>query len=218
MPLYVQYGCGLTCPDGWLNFDASPRLRIETAPVIGLAIRSAGKRLFPKNARFGNIITGLPVEDRSCDGVYCSHVLEHLDRTSVVKALANTYAILKPGAIFRLVVPDLVWRAEMFLRAHQGAEQSAADAFMRGAYLGVEEPVSGFVCRLRALLGNSAHRWMYDEGLMSSLLADAGFVGIRRCILGDSQDSMFARVEEEDRFFDSGYRELAMEARRPMNA
>ena len=32
---YVQYGCGFSAPEQWLNFDASPTLRFERLPIIG---------------------------------------------------------------------------------------------------------------------------------------------------------------------------------------
>lgn len=37
--LFVQYGCGLAAPDGWINFDASPRLRFERLPGAGAGVR-----------------------------------------------------------------------------------------------------------------------------------------------------------------------------------
>lgn len=138
--LYVQFGCGLSCPQGWLNFDVSPRLRIENAAIVGAAMRGAGKAIFPTDVKFGDIVSGLPLAPASVDGIYCSHVLEHLDRTSVVKALANTFALLKPGGTFRLVVPDLGWRARKFIEDHERGEAGAADEFMKTTYLGVEAP------------------------------------------------------------------------------
>ena len=32
---YVQYGCGLSAPHEWLNFDASPILRLQKLPLLG---------------------------------------------------------------------------------------------------------------------------------------------------------------------------------------
>ncbi len=217
MGVYVQYGCGLCCPEGWLNFDASPRLKFENAAISGWWMMATGQRLFPRSVRFGDIVRGLPVKAQSCDGVYCSHVLEHLDRTSMVKALGNTFDILKPGGVFRLVVPDLSWRARDFLENQKNGAPDAADKFMRSTYLGVEAPTTGTLARLRSSFGNSAHRWMYDYGLMAELLDQAGFVAIRRCKFGDAEDPMFAEVEEKDRFYDDGHEELAIEARRPAN-
>lgn len=213
--LYIQYGCGLSCPDGWLNFDGSPTLRVERLPLFGGAMRRAGKAVFPGNVLYGDIVKGLPVKKGVASGVYSSHVLEHLDRTSVSRALSNTYDLLAPGGAFRLVVPDLSWRTQQFIKAHEKGCWSAADDFMTCTYLGVFEPSSGIRDRLRTIFGNSAHRWMYDFALMKRLLEDAGFSDIRRCKFGDAVDPMFALVEEYDRFYDGGHEELAIEARRP---
>ena len=30
--IYVQYGCGINAPQSWINFDASPNLRLERLP------------------------------------------------------------------------------------------------------------------------------------------------------------------------------------------
>src|SRR4051794_31878603 len=111
--LYVQYGCGLCAPEGWRNFDASPTLRARSVPVLGrLANRLTP---FPATARYGDILAGLPVADQSVDGVYCSHVLEHLSQEDCRRALTNTYRILKPGGRFRLVMPDLRWLVDRYL-------------------------------------------------------------------------------------------------------
>ena len=88
--LYVQYGCGLCAPDGWLNFDASPRLQVERIPGLRFVLRRTVGLLFPANARPGDIVAGLPVADRTARGVYCSHVLEHLPRDDLPVALGRT--------------------------------------------------------------------------------------------------------------------------------
>ena len=75
--IYVQYGCGQSCPDGWINFDASPTLRLQRLPVIGRLFKR-GATVFPDGVRFGDIVQGLPVPDGSVQGIYASHVLEHL--------------------------------------------------------------------------------------------------------------------------------------------
>ncbi|QXP94870.1 class I SAM-dependent methyltransferase [Methylococcus capsulatus] len=212
--LYIQYGCGLSCPDGWLNYDISPRLWIERQPVIGHLLRYSGMSLFPKDVLYGDIAKGLPHPPGSAAGIYCSHVLEHLDRKSVEMALANTFRLLAPGGIFRLIVPDMLWRARRFVAEADSGRADAADRFMRSSFLGQESPLRTLAQRLRAVYGNTAHRWMYDYGLMASLLKDAGFVGIRRCHLGDATDPMFTLVEDRGRFYEGANEELAIEARR----
>lgn len=214
MNSYVQYGCGLSCPDGWLNFDASPRLRLEQLPFIGFGLQLSNRRLFPSKVRYGDIVKGLPVQDGSAVGVYCSHVLEHIDRQNVMVALRNTHRMLKSGGVFRLVVPDLQWRAQLYLSQAGSVDPFAADDFLNKCHLGKSRPADTTLERLREIFGNSAHRWMYDYALLQTLLADAGFVSIRRCRYGDSEDRMFNAVEEIGRFNDGNFSELAIEARR----
>ena len=45
---HVQYGCGFLAPGEWLNFDASPTLRLEKIPMLG-PLMSPGNGRFPVN-------------------------------------------------------------------------------------------------------------------------------------------------------------------------
>src|SRR5437016_6228704 len=104
--LYVQYGCGLCAPAGWVNFDVSPTLRLQKIPLLGRFVTHGGPT-FPKNVRYGDIVRGLPVAPGSCAVIYCSHVLEHLSLADFRTALRRTYEYLHPGGVFRFVLPDL---------------------------------------------------------------------------------------------------------------
>lgn len=103
---YIQYGCGWSAPSQWRNFDASPTLIFERIPLLG-RLYSKNESRFPSNVEYGDIVRGLPVEQNSCAGVYCSHILEHLSLSDFRVALRNTKKILRPTGIFRLVLPDL---------------------------------------------------------------------------------------------------------------
>ena len=63
MSLYVHYGCHHCAPVEWLNFDASPTLRLERLPVIGRLVRKNAGR-FPSNILYGDIVSGLYVRKR----------------------------------------------------------------------------------------------------------------------------------------------------------
>jgi SAM-dependent methyltransferase len=213
--LHVQYGGGICAPAGWLNFDASPRLRLERIPGVRGLVSSTVGLLFPPNVRFGDIVRGLPVPDKRAYGVYCSHVLEHLARDDLVPALRNTLRILRPEGIFRLVVPDLHWRALRYVADAASGNHSAADQFMSSSNVGRYVRPKDLVNHARAHLGHIPHLWMYDFASLKARLEEAGFVAIRRCELGDGCDRMFDLVEEPGRFFDHGERELAIEAAAP---
>jgi SAM-dependent methyltransferase len=189
----VQYGCGLHAPEGWLNFDASPSLRIQRIPLLG---RLTPVR-FPAGARYGDICKGLPLADGSVEAVYCSHVLEHLTLEDMRAALKNTFRILRPGGAFRLVLPDFKLMAKAYLASQK---PDAALIFVTSSGLGRKARPRGVAGMLRQWLGNSDHQWMWDFESLSLELAKAGFGSIRRAALGDGGDPMFAAVEQAPRW------------------
>ncbi len=194
-PTYVPYGCGVCAPEGWLNFDASPALRARSVPVVGRLARRLVA--FPAQARYGDILQGLPVPDKSCDAVYCSHVLEHLSLDDCRRVLANAFRILKPGGRFRLVMPDLRWYVDQYLA---DGTPDAVLRLMRETLLGEPSWPRGIMAVMREWIGNSRHRWMWDYPAMEHELSAAGFRDVRRAVIGDSGDEHFNAVEEAARW------------------
>jgi hypothetical protein len=207
--LYVQYGCGPCAPEGWLNFDASPTMFFERIPLLGRLCKKNNFR-FASNVRYGDIVKGLPIANDSADGLYASHVLEHLAFEDCKKALTNSYALLKVGGRFRLIVPNLKMRAEKYVAT--STDPVAASAFIQSMGFGETSRPRGVVQRLAYYFGNGTHLWMWDEASMTAAIRAAGFSHVRRCDFGDSGDPMFALVEERERFCTDNFRELAMEA------
>lgn len=210
--LYVQFGCGLSAPDGWLNFDSSFRLLIERTPIVRTIVACSSGSLFPRQVIRGDIVSGLPLPDGSCAGVYASHVLEHIPRDDLPLALANVAHLLRPGGVFRLIVPDLEWRARAYLDL---SRTMPADWLLDSCRFHPRSRSRGFMGLARRIFGASEHLWMYDLQTLSALLLGAGFQNVRRCTFGDSTDPHFAEVEEHDRFIADGNPELAIEACRP---
>lgn len=206
--LYVQFGCGLSAPGSWLNFDASPTLLLQRVPVLGHLFRRPPHPVFPSAVRYGDIVRGLPVEASSCAAIYCSHVLEHLALTDLRIALRNTYRYLRPGGIFRLVVPDM----EAAIRNYLASTDSQALArFLDDTRLGWRERPRGLANRARQWIGNTQHLWMWDYKGLAAELAAAGFTEIRRASLGDSAVGAFTLVEEPNRWDDA----LGIETKKP---
>jgi len=193
---YVQYGCGFSNPKEWRNFDASPTLRFERLPILGKLYTKNSSR-FPDNVEFGDIVSGLPIEDQSCSGVYCSHILEHLSLNDFRTALVNTRKILQPGGIFRLVLPDFELSVKNYVSSSSG---DAVIAFMRETSLGYESRPKGIRGLISSWLGNSQHLWMWDYKAIAVELKAAGFVAVRRAVMGDSKDEKFQTIEEQSRW------------------
>lgn len=193
---YVQFGCGFSAPEGWVNFDASPTLRFERLPLLG-RMWTRNEARFPTSVKFGDIVKGLPLKPASCAGIYCSHVLEHLSLQDFRIALINTFLLLKAGGIFRLVVPDL---ERSIGKYYQDSTPGAAETFLSETGLGRKSRNRRLAGFLVEWLGNSHHLWMWDYKSIEQELTRAGFAAVRRACLGDSADRMFDAVEDEGRW------------------
>lgn len=197
---YVQYGCGLCAPPGWINFDASPTLRIQRIPLLNVLLKNKLNAHFPRNVKYGNIIKGLPVKDHTCDGVYCSHTLEHLSLHDLRIALENSFRLLKKGGIFRMVVPDLEYMARQYISSLEKGDQFASIHFMNSTMLGLAKRPKSIKEILGYTFGNSHHLWMWDSRSLMQELSNTGFTQMRPCRFHDCADPMFNQVEDADRF------------------
>lgn len=200
--LYVQYGCGpYSAPKGWKNFDASPTLRIQQLPLIGALLKNRMHVTFPSDVLQGDILKELPgVGANSCDGVYCSHVLEHLSYEDCRLAVNNTYRILKPGGYFRCVVPDLESAAREYVEDLANHDLTANTKFLEKTMLGKKQRPRGIKNLLSSTLGNHEHLYMWDNLSLTNILKEAGFKNVRACRYNDCADDMFRLVEEPSRF------------------
>jgi hypothetical protein len=194
--LYVQYGCGWSAPSGWRNFDASPTLRFERIPIVGL-LYTKNSQMFPNGVEYGDIVWGLPLKHNTCAGVYYSHVLEHLSLNDFRQALINTHQILQPNGVFRLVLPDL---EQLIYEYSHNSNSDAALIFMRETSLGRENRPQNLKGFLADFIGNSMHLWMWDYKSLKVEIEAAGFVNIRKAVFNDSKDSRFLEVEDNTRW------------------
>ena len=86
---------------------------------------------------------------------------------------------------------------------------------MQSTMLGLERRSTSLLGRLRSMFGNSEHLWMLDYLSMRDELEAAGCINVRQAAFDDSQDPMFKRVEEADRFEKGGIVEWAIETFKP---
>jgi len=164
---------------------------------MGRMVRRNSKR-FPDNVIYGDIVRGLPVKESSCDGVYCSHVLEHLALEDCRLALLNTYRMMKKGRVFRMVLPDLEQCIKNYISS--GEIPFRTEEFMKKTGLGQLKRSRGLYSLIIESFGNSRHRWMWDFSSLHYELKKIGFQNIRRAQFGDSGDPMFCLVEKKDRW------------------
>lgn len=198
----LNVGCGTTVSEGWNNIDASPSLRLSRIPLFGRFLaKLVGSPKWPRLVKYGDIVTGLPYASESCGLIFMSHVLEHMAFQDFHTALANVYRYLIPNGIFRLIVPDLEVYAASYVNRLNGetGRESAAIDFVRETHLGCQTTRRGLYERIREVLANSTHRWMWDGPSLTHALARHGFRKIRRSRFGEWSDQRFSLVETRER-------------------
>jgi predicted SAM-dependent methyltransferase len=92
----VNLGCGGRFHPAWLNVDIHP-----CDPSVQKC----------------NLLEKLPFAAGSFEGVYHSHVLEHMTREDGLKFLRECHRVLRASGIIRVAVPDLEAIARVYLEA-----------------------------------------------------------------------------------------------------
>jgi predicted SAM-dependent methyltransferase len=172
----ANFGCGIHPLEGWLNFDASPAVRLRqlvgALSAVGLAGADAvrlARVAREKNIVYADVTKGLALADESLDVVYCSHMIEHLGPKEAERFAKETLRLLRPGGIFRLALPDLSQNMEVYRKEGAAAFMQTLNTYNPGMYT----PLG----KLRFVLfdDRNHHRWLYDADSMTQMLRGAGF-------------------------------------------
>lgn len=204
----INVGCGFSAGASWENYDSSPTLRFERLPLIG-KIYSKNKQRFPDSVRIGDIVSRPLCADGEAAGVFCSHMLEHVPLHDMRTTLGHIHRMLKPGGVFRLIVPDLQVIIEHYMASDDPAR---AHDFISQTYMGMKTSPRGMLGKMWEAFRTSGHRWLYDEASMSLELQEAGFTDIRRTEFGDSKLAEVAEVDNPSRYYEDWGKNLGLEA------
>jgi predicted SAM-dependent methyltransferase len=91
----LNFGCGDRLSADWVNIDFHSK---------------------NKCVQRVNLLDGFPFPDNYFDAVYSSHVIEHFDQDHGLFLVKESYRVLRPGGIIRIVVPDLESSCREYLR------------------------------------------------------------------------------------------------------
>lgn len=200
----LNLGCGTRTSPRCVNIDWSIYLRLRKNRAANVVAQRllAGERRTRFDGLADDIVVhdlrrGIPAADASCDAVYHSHVLEHLDREHVAGFLGEIRRVLRPGGMHRVVVPDLEKLARLYLAdldacvagTADGARHDDAIAVMieqmvrRESFGSSQRPPFARAAE-NALLGDArrrgeTHQWMYDRVNLEHTLTRAGFRDVR---------------------------------------
>jgi SAM-dependent methyltransferase len=173
----INFGCGPTNIEGWINLDSSLRhiilSRIPLLPKILNSLRilpdysyEAHKKGLYKKVGYCNVTKKTRFRDESVDFIYTSHLLEHLYPKDAEKFIKECKRILKKKGLIRILVPDLEKEAKDYIKNLKGGCE-ATKMFNKVIY----------ACDCKAGRKNG-HNWMYDLRLIENLLKRNGFQNI----------------------------------------
>lgn len=138
--LKLHLGCGGIHIDGFVNVD------IKYLPGVDVV---------------GDVRHLPSFEENSVKLIYASNVLEHLGRWEYTPALERWYALLRPGGILRLNVPDFAAICEYYV------ETKDLDSLYPALYAGQTDP-------------ENFHYWCWDFKTLKRDLESVGFCNVRR--------------------------------------
>jgi predicted SAM-dependent methyltransferase len=131
--------------EGWTVLDVAP------APHVDIVADCADLSMLP---------------DNSCDAIYASHVIEHLDyQVRLRSALKEFFRVLKPRQRLFLSVPDMAILCGLFIKPGLTVDQQFL--LIRIMFGGQQD-------------AHDAHMVGFNADLLGAFLREAGFDDIRR--------------------------------------
>lgn len=113
----LNLGCGNRLHPDWENCDLNPS---------------------DPGTKAVDLLRPLPWASASFEGVYCSHVLEHLPRGKVSSVLKEIRRILQTRGTFRVVVPDLAGIVRAYLQSFEEARKELPGSQLRHEWMTLE--------------------------------------------------------------------------------
>ncbi len=150
--LKLNLGCGPNIKEGWINIDL-----LENAD-LNLDLRKP-----------------FPFQNDSCSIIYSEHFFEHLDYPDLACSfLKECFRILKPGAIFSVVVPDIELILNSYVKGGT-AEYYAAQRQWHPKWCQTQMEHINYNFRQ-----DGEHRFCYDMETLKKLLECTGFLDVHQ--------------------------------------
>lgn len=172
----VNVGCGMDIIPGAINLDNSPSASLAKHIIIRQIIRpfmNQSQQSYLDFAITNNITHGnalrLSFPDSSIDLIYTSHMIEHLDLSSMHLFISECFRCLKSDGILRIVTPNL----DHFISNYNTNNDAIAFAQDTLYYR-----MSGNSLKERlqmAISGDRGHKIVYNSHSLLKYLTQHGF-------------------------------------------
>lgn len=205
----LNLGCGLQCPEGWINIDSSMGARLSKHPTFSNILHSLipsswgvlPNKDWPANVKWMDITKRFPFESNAIHCVYSSHTFEHLTYSEAAAVLKESYRVIKPGGVIRIIVPDLEQMIDGYILNKKNIpDQAARKLFNDSLYFEIPIPDSLMGMLKFYFKKKNNHAFLYDKEGLKYQLTQAGFTDIRSCSFGESRIENIIEIDNPDRF------------------
>ncbi len=169
-----------------LNVGASPIWEKEGWHTLDHKLRGSSKESIAGDA------ASIPLTDRTCETIFCSHMFEHIPHTKLEAILLEFNRVLGQDGILRILLPDLKKIAQAYVEQDEGffREAKEEDESLR-TDLGFGGMLMNFIVSpgqdtvlmnrgLDQFIAGYAHVYAYDFEMIRILLERTGFSSIKQ--------------------------------------
>lgn len=165
--------------DGWITLDHKLS-RVDQKAILGDA-------------------DNIPLENSTCETIFCSHVIEHIPNYKFEKVLLEFNRVLKKDGIVRILSPDLFLLAKAYVEKDQTFykklleedENLRTDLGYGGTFMNcIVSPGQDTVVfnnSLSEFIGGLGHIFLYDFEMLKALLEKYGFYEVKQKKMGESE-------------------------------
>lgn len=161
----LHIGCFNQPQEGWHNTDITPHIWISRIPLAASLLRAAGKMTQArhsehkqgvfKKVHYLNVTKPFPFPDGSASAVFSSHIIEHLHVDGARHMLEESFRVLSPGGVCRVVAPSLEFALSFY-------DEAAPEKTLRMIFEHEQQ-------------GKNRHQWMYTAKSLIRLMEETGF-------------------------------------------
>lgn len=136
-----------------------------------------------------DITKRLPLEDKTIDGIFTEHCLEHVGHSECIGVLKEFFRILAPGGAVRIVVPDAGLYLDLYQRWKAGDTVPFPYVGGDGELDRLDDSRVQFtpMMAVNRIFRGYGHHFAYDFETLASMLSHVGFVKISRTGFGDGR-------------------------------
>ena len=174
----LHIGCGDHLLDGWLNSDKQP---------------------IAANVMYLDAARVFPFPDATFFYVYSEHMIGSLSFEHAGAMLRECFRALAPGGKMRVVTPDIAFLIGVYEERQPSERQRRYMEYFRAETKSLH---SGGIFLINDFSKLNGLGFVYDEPTLREAMQTAGFSGITRRDLNESDDAALRNLENEGRMPD----------------